>query len=613
MPFYQFGLNPNQKDDLTEYVLDYMQSTAESVNVGGDLVVKGNIEVDGSVTMPNLQLDLTTDEVEETTTKQYLTNSAQTIEGEKTFNNGVIVKDVTSSTSSQEPRKLSFGINLDGNFEIKSDGPVIEFNKQENTRMTIANSETVLWEEVVIANRVKTDNGQVSMVTHPTLTFKMDDDGEVNTGEKLGEIKFNVMDAGEQTAASIRAVATTAFSDAPPKEFKAPTKLTFHTEGNLVQEFQLQVQIVNQTSPYPVIFRLVDHTLSHGDVVDVDYVDPNETDTTLPGIWTVIYDSVSAIRLHRDEDGDGVFQEFTTTGTTLNLKQINIKKQELDKERLVIDGHTSTITMNDPLTVNGTVTANAVTSIGAVTANAVSAQNQIISEGNGNYIKIVAGNAANDIAYMDMKIDGGNLNRDARMSVNSTANANVREQGNVTLKCNSLTIANDSAVDSKTVNDATLNVPRLDVGTAYKFKSEATTFFDSSTTASGQTIPRYATRVVCSTNGDADNIYILRDAAEFISDHGQHSSLIVKRCGSQHATLKRPVNNNFYGTKNTDSGESISTDDFVIENNTSWVEFWPIPADPNRTTSSFFGGTGKGWLLAAGARLEVNGGDGHHP
>lgn len=85
MPFYQFGLNPNQKDGLTEYVLDHMESVADSVNVGGDLVIKGNIEVDGSVTMPNLQLDLTTDEVEETTTKQYLTNSAQTITGEKTF------------------------------------------------------------------------------------------------------------------------------------------------------------------------------------------------------------------------------------------------------------------------------------------------------------------------------------------------------------------------------------------------------------------------------------------------------------------------------------------------------------------------------------------------
>ena len=72
MPFYQFGLNPNQKDDLTEYVLDHMESVADSVNVGGDLVVKGNIEVDGAITMPNLQLDLTTDEVEETLTKQYL-------------------------------------------------------------------------------------------------------------------------------------------------------------------------------------------------------------------------------------------------------------------------------------------------------------------------------------------------------------------------------------------------------------------------------------------------------------------------------------------------------------------------------------------------------------
>lgn len=380
MPFYQFGLNPNQKDDLTEYVLDYMQSTAESVNVGGDLVVKGNIEVDGSVTMPNLQLDLTTDEVEETTTKQYLTNSAQTITGEKTFDNGVIVKNGGSG-------QLSVGINANNRFEIKSNGPVIEINKQDNTRMTVANSETILWEQVVIANRQNANN---TMVTHPTLSFKMDDNGQVNTDEVLGELKFNVVDAGDQTAASIRAVATTAFSDAPPKEYKAPTKLTFHTEGNLVQEFQLQVQLVNQTSPYPVKFSLTDHGLSDGDIVDVDYEDATVSDTTLPGIWTVIYDSANTIRLHK-EDENGVFQEFTTTDTAINLKQILIKQKELDKERLVIDGDASTITMNDPLTVNGAVTA---TSINVTGSNGLSGMvTVVLGERNNTF------NNGNRLAY----------------------------------------------------------------------------------------------------------------------------------------------------------------------------------------------------------------------
>ena len=449
MPFYQFGLNPNQKDDLTEYVLDYMQSTAESVNVGGDLVVKGNIEVDGSVTMPNLQLDLTTDEVEETTTKQYLTNSAQTITGEKTFD----------------------------------------------------------------SLRVENDNNPPTLELHKA-------DGSVLSGDILAELRISAEDNNPKgrTCALIQAKCVNTF----------PSGL--------------------------------------------------------------------------DENGIPNSENATSASTQLDFFcQDNAADDQIANPLLSLVGSGRIVS------VDGTFQPSVISASGGITA-----AGQISSEQNGNLIRIVAGGNS-DIAYMDMKVNGGNSTRDVRMSVNSTADANTREQGDVTLKCNSLTIANDSTVDSKTVNNATLNVPRLDVGTAYKFKSEATTFFDSSTTASGQTIPRYATRVVCSTNGDADNIYILRDAAEFISDHGQHSSLIVKRCGSQHATLKRPVNNNFYGTKNTDSGESISTDDFVIENNTSWVEFWPIPADPNRTTSSFFGGTGKGWLLAAGARLEVNGGDGHHP
>jgi len=389
MPFYQFGLNPNQKDDLTEYVLDYMQSTTESVNVGGDLVVKGNIEVDGSVTMSNLQLDLTTDEVEETTTKKYLTNSAQTITGEKTFDNGVVVKDGGSG-------QLSVGINANNRIEIKSNGPVIEINKQENTRMTFANSETVLWEQVVIANREKTDNGQVNMVTHPALTLKMNDGGEVNTDEVLGELKFNVVDAGDQTAASIRAVATTAFSDAPPKEYKAPTKLTFHTEGNLVQEFTLSLWSDNDDDAedwdYSVDFYLANHGLSDGDVVDVDYKDATVSDTTLPGIWTVIYDSANTIRLHK-KDENGVFQEFKTPSTnyTINNEQIWIKQKELDKERLVIDGDASTITMNDPLTVNGAVTA---TSINVTGSNGLSGMvTVVLGERNNTFIN------GNNLAY----------------------------------------------------------------------------------------------------------------------------------------------------------------------------------------------------------------------
>ena len=451
MPFYQFGLNPNQKDDLTEYVLDYMQSTAESVNVGGDLVVKGNIEVDGSVTMPNLQLDLTTDEVEETTTKQYLTNAAQTITGEKTFE----------------------------------------------------------------SLRVENDNNPPTLELHKA-------DGSVLSGDILAELRISAEDNNPKgrTCALIQAKCVNTF----------PSGL--------------------------------------------------------------------------DENGIPNSENATSAST-----QLDFFCQDNDADDQIANPLLSLVGPGRIVSVDGTFQPSVISASGGITA-----AGQISSEQNGNLIRIVAGGNS-DIAYMDMKVNGGNSTRDVRMSVNSTADANTREQGDVTLKCNSLTIANDSTVDSKTVNNATLNVPRLDVGTAYKFKSEATTFFDSDTDLnSPETIPRYATRVVCSTQGTGTNEYYLRDAAEFISDHGEHSSLIVKRCGGNNVTLKVPSGNNFYGTKDVNNGESTtSTDDFTIDNNTSWVEFWPIPADPNRTTSSFFGGTAKGWLLTAGARLEVITNDNFHP